>query len=43
MENIAAAKFRELLAAESPPVLSPEQEATIDEVVKEASMDLKAA
>ena len=42
-EKRAAAKVRELLAAESPPVLSPEQEAAVNEVVKEASMDLKAA
>jgi trimethylamine--corrinoid protein Co-methyltransferase len=41
-EKRAAAKVRELLAAESPPVLSAEQEAAIDEIVKEATMDLKA-
>jgi trimethylamine--corrinoid protein Co-methyltransferase len=42
-EKRAAAKVRELLTAESQPVLSPDQEAAINEVVKEASMDLKAA
>jgi trimethylamine--corrinoid protein Co-methyltransferase len=42
-EKRAAAKARELLAAESRPVLSAEQEAAIDEIVKEATMDLKAA
>jgi hypothetical protein len=41
-EKRAAAKVRELLARESPPVLSSEQEAAIDEIVKEATMDLKA-
>jgi trimethylamine--corrinoid protein Co-methyltransferase len=41
-EKRAAAKMGELLAAESLPVLSAEQEAAIDEVVKEATMDLKA-
>jgi trimethylamine--corrinoid protein Co-methyltransferase len=41
-EKRAAAKARELLARESPPVLSSEQEAAIDEIVKEATMDLKA-
>ena len=40
-EKRAAAKVRELLARESPPVLSSEQEAAIDEIVKEATMDLK--
>jgi trimethylamine--corrinoid protein Co-methyltransferase len=42
-EKRAAAKMRELTAAESEPVLTPDQEAAIDEVVKEASMELKAA
>jgi trimethylamine--corrinoid protein Co-methyltransferase len=41
-EKRAAAKVRELLTVESPPVLSAEQEEAIDEVVKEAKMDLKA-
>jgi trimethylamine--corrinoid protein Co-methyltransferase len=41
-EKRAAAKVRELLAVESPPVLSAQQEAAIDEIVKEATMDLKA-
>ena len=41
-EKRAAAKVRELLATETPPVLSAEQEAAIDEIVKEATMDLKA-
>lgn len=41
-EKRAAAKVHELLAVESPPVLSAEQEAAIDEIVKEATMDLKA-
>ena len=40
-EKRAAAKARELLAQESPPLLSSEQELAIDEVVKEAAMDLK--
>lgn len=40
-EKRAAAKVRELLTLESPPLLSSEQEAAIDEVVKEAAMDLK--
>jgi trimethylamine---corrinoid protein Co-methyltransferase len=39
-EKKAAAKVRELLAKETPPVLSPDQEAAIDEIVKEASRDL---
>ena len=39
-EKRAAAKVRELTGAESAPVLTDEQEAAIDEVVKEASMDL---
>ena len=41
-EKRAAAKMGELLAEESSPVLSAEQEASIDEIVKEATMDLKA-
>lgn len=41
-EKRAAAKARELLAAESPPVLSAAQQAAIDEIVKEATIDLKA-
>jgi trimethylamine--corrinoid protein Co-methyltransferase len=41
-EKRAAAKVRELLSRESSPVLSAEQEAAIDEIVKEATMDLKA-
>jgi len=41
-EKRAAAKVRELLAVESPPLLTAEQEAAIDEIVKEATMDLKA-
>jgi trimethylamine--corrinoid protein Co-methyltransferase len=41
-EKRAAAKARELLAVESPPLLSAEQEAAIDEIVKEATMDLTA-
>ncbi len=41
-EKRAAAKVRELLAMETPPPLSAGQEAAIDEVVKEATMDLKA-
>jgi trimethylamine---corrinoid protein Co-methyltransferase len=40
-EKRAAAKVRELLAAERYPALSTDQEAAIDEVVKEATMDLK--
>jgi len=39
-EKRAAAKVCELLAMESPPPLSAEQEAAIDEIVKEATMDL---
>jgi trimethylamine--corrinoid protein Co-methyltransferase len=41
-EKRAAAQVRELLAAEATPVLTAEQEAAIDEIVKEARMDLKA-
>jgi hypothetical protein len=41
-EKRAAAKARELLKAESQPPLSAEQEAAIDEIVEEATMDLKA-
>jgi hypothetical protein len=41
-EKRAAAKVRELMAAETEPVLTADQEAAIDEVVKEASMDLAA-
>jgi len=41
-EKRAAAKVGELLARESSPVLSSEQEAAIDEIVKEATMDLNA-
>jgi trimethylamine--corrinoid protein Co-methyltransferase len=40
-EKRAAAKARKLLATETAPVLTLEQEASIDEVVKEATMDLK--
>jgi trimethylamine--corrinoid protein Co-methyltransferase len=40
-EKRAAAKARELLAAESDPPLSAEQEAAIDEIVREATRDLK--
>ena len=40
-EKRAVAKARKLLARESAPVLSPEQEAAIDEVVEEAALDLK--
>jgi trimethylamine--corrinoid protein Co-methyltransferase len=40
-EKRAAAKARELLALESEPLLSSDQEAAIDEVVKEAAIDLK--
>jgi trimethylamine--corrinoid protein Co-methyltransferase len=40
-EKRAAAKVRELLATESLPVLSAGQEAAIDEIVKEATLDLK--
>ncbi len=40
-ERRAAARVRQALTAELPPVLSVEQEAAIDEVVKEAAMDLK--
>jgi trimethylamine---corrinoid protein Co-methyltransferase len=41
-EKRAVAKVRDLLAKESPRPLSAEQESAIDEVVKEATMDLKA-
>jgi trimethylamine--corrinoid protein Co-methyltransferase len=41
-EKRAAATVCKLLASESSPVLSAEQEASIDEIVKEATMDLKA-
>ena len=41
-EKRAAAKVRELVAREIPPVLNSEQVAAIDEIVKEATMDLKA-
>ena len=41
-EKRAAAKLRELLAAESRPPLNAEQEEAIDEIVKEAIVDLKA-
>ncbi|NUQ63534.1 MAG: trimethylamine methyltransferase family protein [Pirellulales bacterium] len=40
-ERRAAARARELLAAESDPPLNTEQEAAIDEIVKEAALDLK--
>lgn len=40
-EKRAAAKARELLVTESAPPLSAEQEAAIDEIVKEATMELK--
>lgn len=40
-EKRAAATVRELTAQESEPVLTAEQTAAIDEVVKEASMDLR--
>jgi len=40
-EKRTAAKAQELMAAESAPVLMPDQEAAIDDVVKEATMDLK--
>ncbi len=39
-EARAVAKAEELLEAEHPPVLSPDQQAAIDEIVKEATMDL---
>ena len=42
-EKRAAAKVRELLAIESPPVLTAEQIAAIDEIVKEATVDLGAS
>ena len=41
-EKRAAAKARELIAAESEPILAPDQVAEIDEVVREATMDLAA-
>ena len=41
-EKRAAAKVRDLLASENSPPLNAEQEAAIDEIVKEATMDLKA-
>jgi trimethylamine--corrinoid protein Co-methyltransferase len=41
-EKRAAAKVRELMAEESEPVLTADQEAAIDEVVKEASIDRAA-
>ncbi len=40
-EKRAAAKVRQALAAECAPVLTPDQEAAIDEVVKEAARDYK--
>ena len=40
-EKRAAAKVQQALAAERAPVLTPDQEAAIDEVVKEAAMDYK--
>jgi trimethylamine--corrinoid protein Co-methyltransferase len=40
-EKRAAAKARKLIAAEVPPVLRPDQEAAIDEIVREAAMDMK--
>ena len=40
-EKRAAAKARELLAADSPPLLSADQEAAIDEIVEESMMDFK--
>jgi len=40
-EKLAMTKLRELLKEENAPVLSEEQELAIDEVVKEAQMDLK--
>ncbi len=40
-EKRAAAKARRLLAEERPPILTAEQEAAIDEIVKEAATDLK--
>jgi trimethylamine--corrinoid protein Co-methyltransferase len=40
-EKRAAARVRQALAAERAPVLSADQEVAIDEVVKEAAMDLK--
>jgi trimethylamine--corrinoid protein Co-methyltransferase len=42
-EKRATTRARELLAAESAPVLSAEQEAAIDEIVKEATKDLKTS
>jgi trimethylamine--corrinoid protein Co-methyltransferase len=40
-EKRAAARVREALGAERAPVLSADQEAAIDELVKEAAMDMK--
>jgi trimethylamine--corrinoid protein Co-methyltransferase len=40
-EKRAAAKVRQALAAECAPVLTPDQKAAIDEVVKEAAADYK--
>jgi trimethylamine--corrinoid protein Co-methyltransferase len=40
-EKRAAAKVQQALAAERAPVLTPDQEAAIDEVVQEAAMDYK--
>jgi trimethylamine--corrinoid protein Co-methyltransferase len=40
-EKRAAAKARELLAVENPPVLSAQQEAAIDDIVNEATLNLK--
>jgi hypothetical protein len=40
-EKRAAARVQQALAAEPPPVLTPGQEAAIDEVVKEAARDYK--
>ena len=40
-EKRAATKARALLAEERPPVLTPDQEAAIDEIVAEAARDLK--
>jgi hypothetical protein len=37
----AATKVRNSPAAESAPVLSPEQEAAINKIVEEATLDLK--
>lgn len=40
-EKRAAEHVRQAIAAERAPVLTPDQEAAIDEVVKEAAMDYK--